>query len=467
VAGRDAVRNIGVCLLVGALGLLAATARPDDLAERRAEIDRERVSALVDLAGAAEARGAAALARRCWVRARRAGASAKRVEEAFARLADAIDDPRLSRRRREALEKKLERAGEETAAALAALARDLERAGRREEARAAARAAIRDDPDNADARETLGQTHVPGYGWAPVEAAREMKRGRFEFEGRWLPRREVDRRRREWAHAWEIESDHFHLRGNLPLERLVELRDVLEAFRARFVADWEDLLPLREDAGRHRVQVFAKRAEYEAHGAAEDPKFVRGVPGQYSHDLRRAAFFDVEVLRAQGQETSSLVELMLHECTHQLFSELVVTRPGNVDVGDTPSYWIHEGIAELYGMHTFAKGRLELDRRAIGGMLRTSWLRERASRMPRLAELDAMSKSAFQARDGEQRAVHYAQAGFLCLFLMDGEHRDAFRRILSEFYCGENRPGLLAARIEDLDRLDAAFRRSVRIGPGR
>jgi len=66
---------------------------------------------------------------------------------------------------------------------------------------------------------------------------------------------------------------------------------------------------------------------------------------------RRATFFDVETLRAVGGQTNSLEELMLYECAHQLFYELVSIRATAIDSNDSPNAWINEGLAEFHGMH--------------------------------------------------------------------------------------------------------------------
>ena len=55
-----------------------------------------------------------------------------------------------------------------------------------------------------------------------------------------------------------------------------------------------------------------------------------------------------------------MVELMLHECTHQIIHERVKGDFTKIDGATAPNFWVHEGIAEFYGMHTFDQSLLRL-----------------------------------------------------------------------------------------------------------
>jgi len=420
----------------------------------RAEIDAGRVEALRELAADATKAGFHSLARRCAADASRIDPKTERIE-----AADEADSPRLSDRRRARLLDEYREIRARAAADLAELAADV--GG--EEGRALAREAVRLDRENGDARRLLGRERVDGFGWVPAEDAKRYRKGLLPLDGEWRPRKAVERVRRDWDRAFVVESDFWRIRSNLPLRRIFELRDLLDALHVKWTEDWAGHLPLREGDHGHDVLIFAKKGEYEGHLEATDPRRIRGVPGQYSPTKRRAAFFDVETLGGGGTVTSTLEELMQHECTHQLVHEDVVGRPENLEGAEAPNFWLHEGLAELYGMHTERRGRLVLDRSAIRKMLRTAYLKRNARRMLPIPELDRIGRRAFLGSDMEDRRIRYAQAGFFAMFLLEGKREGAFRRLVREVYCGENRAGLISGTTgEDAKALDRAFRRFLR-----
>jgi hypothetical protein len=322
---------------------------------------------------------------------------------------------------------------------------------------------MRFDRENAAARRLLGQERVKDLGWVPAADAKRYRDGLLPLDGKWRKRKVVERARAEWKKAFAIESDFFLIRSNLPLARILELRDLLDRFHEKWTDDWDGHLPLRDGEHRHEVLIFAKKAEYDGYLEATDPRRIVGVPGQYSPEKRRAVFFDVETLNQGKTKTSSIVELMLHECTHQMMYEDVVGKPENLEGAGAANFWLHEGIAELYGMHTQKGTTLVLDRSATKKMLRTAFLKQYASQMLPIPELDRIGRQAFLGTDMNDRRIRYAQAGFLSMFLVTGKRSGAFRRMVREVYCGKNPKGLIATTTgEDPKTIDREFRRFVR-----
>jgi hypothetical protein len=290
-----------------------------------------------------------------------------------------------------------------------------------------------------------------------------MKKGLLPVGDGWEKKAAAEKLRTAWDTAWEVRSPHWEIRSNLPLQRVFALRDLLEQFHRKWKRDWDGYLPLRAKAARHRVFIFAKQLEYEAVVEAKVPNHTRNVPGQYNHDVKGAYFYDVETHRGGGNQTSSLEELMLHECAHQLFHELVEGNTGRTSGGDPANFWLHEGIAEAYGMLTPGKKGLAWDEGSLGGLVRTRFLKKNLGRMQTIEQLDGMRKDAFQSPDGDQRLVNYAQSGFLCLFLLRGEHRPILRRAVREVYLGKNEPGLLARSLgDDLQKTQARYEAFVK-----
>jgi hypothetical protein len=138
-------------------------------------------------------------------------------------------------------------------------------------------------------------------------------------------------------------------------------------------------------------------------------------------------------------------------------------RPENLEGATAPNFWLHEGLAEYYGMHTRKGKGLTLERGAIRKMLRTTYLKQNAGRMLPIPELDRIGRQDFLGNGMEDRRIRYAQAGFFSMFLVDGKRSGAFRRLVREVYCGKNRAGLISETTgEDAKALDREFRRFVR-----
>lgn len=449
-----------------ALVLLAAAAAwapaqdADELTTRTEKVRAWRNAQLSAMAKVAGAKGHGVLAQRCAQHAAALGWNAEEAK-ALSEMAQLTDLAGASEKQRAPLDAKWTAYREECAKRLADLARWSEKAGRAEAATAAAREAVRLDGACATARAVLGQAQVKGWGWVSAADAAQFKKGLLPLGGQWLPKGEAEKKATAWESAWQVDSDHWSIRSNLDLDRVFELRDLLEAYHTRFLEDWEGWLPLVDDPPRHVVHLFAKESEYRADLEANDPQHTKNVPGQYSPNLRRSVFYDVELHRTGSNQTSSTAELMLHECTHQLLRELVKSVATNTEAGDSANFWLHEGICEWYGMHAVEKGRLVFDPSHVRGLARTTHLKQNVGRMLSVPKLDTVPRSEFLSSDGQQRLTNYAQGGFLCLFLAGGEHRAALWRITREVYCERNVPGLLTKHLgANLDAVDKDFRAS-------
>ena len=420
--------------------LLTAPAQADEAAykDKLGKVRSWQTGQLAALAKQARAKKYHTLARRCAAQAAKLGAKQD------ATGLDPEDGGKLAFKQRAALETKERKYHEDAARRLGALARWCTRNDLGVKADTLAREAIRHDPDAKDARAVLGEAQVPGWGWMPADDAKQVKKGLLKVGREWKKKSEVEELRADWDHAWQVLSPHWNIRSNLPLERVFAARDLLEAFHRRWMADWDGYLPLEERPKRHRVFIFRRQSEYDAHVEAKVPGYTKNVPGQYSHVVKGAFFYDVTTHAGGGNQTSTLEELMLHECAHQLFHEVVKGKDGNTTQGDPANFWLHEGIAELYGMLQPGKGGLVHDPGALGGLVRTRFLKKNPGPVKTLEQLDGMRKQGFQSADGNERLVHYAQSGFLCLYLETGAHRNVLRQAVREVYTGQNEPGLLS-----------------------
>ncbi len=444
-----------LAFLLAVLLVLPASARADEepsLEVALADLRAWQAGQLVSLLEAALAKTDVVLAGRFLRDLRAARPEAENLDALAARIAGQTEDAKKASKARAGLLKKHRVYAKAAAKRLAALAGN---AGEYRER--LAREAVRLDPNSATARTLLVQVRVKGWGWVSLATAAKLKQGLYPVGTEWLGRAEARAKTKNFEHAWVVTSDHWRVRSNLPLERVFVLRDLLELLYARFMDDWDGYLPMRDVKAPFDVWVFAQKAEYDEF-TKNDPGRISGVPGQYSPALSRSAFFDVERLAGKGNRVSSLTELMLHECTHQLMHEQFASRFVHFESVASANFWLHEGLCEFYGMHTPKKKVLVLDKKAIKAMVRTAHLRKNPGGQLSIADMDTIQKSDYLGTDMRVRATRYAQSGFLCAFLMQA-HPAGFRALLREAYTKQNRTGMLAELVgKDLGALERGFR---------
>jgi hypothetical protein len=150
------------------------------------------------------------------------------------------------------------------------------------------------------------------------------------FERTALPFAEVCERRRDWNHAWELQSLHYDLRTDAPLPRALQLLRDLEWFYVTFFTCFG--VDLRLDDRPERLVVHV----HEDH--ADAPKLSGTV----------AAFFDPQARALftgfAGGDTSGFPVALDHEASHQVFFHTMRFRATG---GGIPG-WLDEGLAEYF-----------------------------------------------------------------------------------------------------------------------
>ena len=168
-------------------------------------------------------------------------------------------------------------------------------------------------PRDAKAHEFLGHEQLR-EGWIVVDGSR-----RWNYE-------KLLEVRKDWKDAWELSSEHYHLRSNLPLhDAVIAVLDMECAYEAFF-----QLLgrPLRF---HELVEPLAAQVH------ADEKSFPESLGNARSYF--DAAGHVLQVNAAGGFERSSV----FHEATHQLLDACVQsTRTAR---GDVPG-WLSEGLAE-------------------------------------------------------------------------------------------------------------------------
>jgi hypothetical protein len=356
------------------------------------------------------------------------------------------------------------------------------------------REVVEHDPDHGAARNLLGYTRYNNqwvspyaagklkagqvwdarFGWVPKTHLPRLDQGERLWKGQWLPADEATKYRQDWANAWEIETEHYLVRTNTSLERGAALADKLEKLYAIFFRvfagffsprDQMALLfdsanrrtafgklddPSRRPARRFRVHFYRTREQYLE---ALRPHVKSGLDittGIYVPATRTAYFFPDERL----DEST-----VMHEATHQLFSE---TREHQQGIGSRGNYWAIEGIACYMESLRDRDDRVEL-----GGWdaPRLKVGRARIVKRDTYVPIDKLVRLGMDDFQGPAVYALYTEAACLCHFLMhydSGRYREALVRLLEQVYLGQANFNTLAELTgTDYSQLEREFQEHV------
>jgi hypothetical protein len=355
---------------------------------------------------------------------------------------------------------------------------------------------VEHDPDHGQARALLGYTKYrtdwvtpyaagklragfiwhPTFGWIPKSHVAHYENDEQLWKGQWVPSSEVSRYRENWASAWEVETDHYIVRTNVSLERGVELATKLEKLYAVYFQLFAGFFSPREQmavlfdppnrrssatkrtesdgrAGKKfRVHYYRSRDEF---AEALRPYVKTGMDvttGMYLTGTRIAYFYQTDT-----PEDSTVI----HEGTHQLFSETREHRQGD---GSRGNFWVLEGIACYMESFRERGDSVELGSWDTARMQRA---RQRRHSFIPLEKLLALDRSDFEGNDVK---VLYAQSACLAHFLMHydgGRYREALVNYLSEVYLGQANFQTLEDLLNvDYVTLQRQFREHVERGDG-
>jgi hypothetical protein len=268
-------------------------------------------------------------------------------------------------------------------------------------------------------------------GWVPKDVAERVRKGLREFQGAWKPKEEVEALRSQWENAWEVETDHYAVKANLPWEEVQALaaavEDVYGAFSRVFGRAWA----LPPPAEKMAVKCYRTREEFQEAVRSVDPRAVNS-PGFYNQGTRTAYFF-----RRDGYFAT-----VFHECTHQAFDCLAGQAGGSAG---NPQFWVIEGVPSCFETLEWTGRRalffkkstpkLEILRKAPGPAV-----------LP-LKEFGALTQAGFMGNQDR-----YAQALGLTRFLLDGDggrYRDRFLGFVREVIQGRGTAALFEETFRD------------------
>ena len=314
---------------------------------------------------------------------------------------------------------------------------------------------LREDPNHGEARRILGYEKNNGrwvtaftakqqrrglswhdeFGWITPADVKRYEKGERRDGVRWMSAEDDARRHATIERGWTVETEHFRITTNHSLATGARLGRTLEqlyhVWRQVFAGflhspaqanSWFRSGKVKQPKRLFDVYYFRTRDGYNAHLKRWEPRIEMSL-GFYSDRQRKAYFF-----AGEDQDPATV----LHEATHQLFSEARATRK---DCGEDAHFWIIEGIA-CY-MESLARGA---GYATVGG--------QEAGRVPAarirllrdgfyvpFAKLAAMGRTALQTHPDIRKI--YSQISGQSAFLMhanQGKYRDALVDYLLEIY---------------------------------
>lgn len=427
----------------------------------------------------------------------------------FVPLAEVVAAPRqgladvaASRAAPAAMEPAVQAIRLKTAQALLKLADRAQQAQRYALADHCLRKVLERDPNEAEARRLLGfvpyeggwatpfavqklkagQVLHPLYGWVPADWVKHLERDELPAPvavagqtPRWVSRQQADELHSDWSSAWQIPTEHFLIRTNVPLAEAIAFGRQLEDLHQLFFSILADVigaerLPLAQryantkTAGTsrrrepHRVFYFASKAQFVEYLTPRMGPGADEILGYYltprlsrRHGERPTSYFyrDPE---AQIDATATLY----HEVSHQILFESAGAADFERNQGD---YWVFEGLGTYFETLTrLPDGSLE-----VGGLVgpRMALARQRLldqNEFLPVEQLVAMRKARFDERGGQGDVyLRYIESMALAIFLMQydrGFYREGFLTYVADAYHGQVRGG----NGKTLDRrLDVSF----------
>lgn len=296
------------------------------------------------------------------------------------------------------------------------------------------------------------------YGWVAESKIQKYDEGLRPWKGSWISAEKDQQIRRDFANAWEIETEHFLVKTNYSLERGVEIAKELEEFyaffRRTFASFFETPEQLRErflGSARRRGRVVPpKQMEVHYYRTKEEyvAKLIKKIPqiaiteGLYYEPDKTSYFYHDPERESDGT--------LFHEATHQFFDIPTKQHRANAAqvraraersrvtrhwvIGEKENFWIVEAIAcYMESFKRTATGFSLGDPRYI--RFRAANVRLEGGFFVPLRELSAMGMKEFQS--SPTIAMNYTQSSGLAHFLMhyeDGLYRDALVNFIAELY---------------------------------
>jgi Protein of unknown function (DUF1570) len=312
-----------------------------------------------------------------------------------------------------------------------------------------------------------GYIDHPVFGWVKADWQPHLERGELPSppsggKVRWLPTADADRLRAGWDPPWQIFTEHFQIKTNVPLAEAISFGRRLEAFHDLFMALMADVQgdysPLARRFRDPKLVGEPQTRQHEVRYFASKEGYVNFLTPKYGQDMDQTLGFYDPPKSSTGRSPAyffrdpdgdlPVTANLYHEVSHQLLFE---TAGPNHYTRNTGNYWVFEGLGTYFEtVEPQSDGSLE-----VGG--RVGRRMEEAIRslvdlnltIP-LREFVGFDEANFRHKDREIY-LRYQQAMALTVFLMQGRggaYREGFLDYVREAYRGRIR-GNTGRKLDD------------------
>jgi hypothetical protein len=312
---------------------------------------------------------------------------------------------------------------------------------------------LRENPEQAEARQILGYRKVGNTGWSLAEKVSQPTPGRKPHPKYGWPANKY----------WRHETPHYSIATSTSAKQAIELGQKMEElhalWRQAFFSFWtnQPALEHRMAGGKEALVKEPKKLDVVLFKDREE--YVSALqPGEPKIELTTGIYLDKQqtVFLYAGDETRAAT--WYHEASHQLFQEIDRFPP---EPGSKGNFWMVEGLAlymESLARHQTSGGSYW----TLGGWEsdRLQFARYRGLSndflLP-LEKLAAMNRADLQASPDIRKI--YSQAAGFSHFLMDaqgGLYREPSVKVFRALYEGRDTAGalekLLGTSSAELDR---------------
>ncbi len=313
------------------------------------------------------------------------------------------------------------------------------------------------------------------FGWIPAAYVPRYEKGDRFYNNQWMSAQQESSLRQSSNDPWTIITPHYSIKSYPSLEEGVVLGRKLE----NLVLIWNQLF-LRffatdkqmhaffagQNANfpviQHKVYFYRSRQQYISEvSRITKSSFAGQTLGVYYSESNTKTGTNGAAFFFAGSDYDE--RTMLHEATHQLFSEsrhISFNPAPNINVpstGKSANFWVIEGIATFMESLTDKPGRHELGNPSDDRIFAARYRCLKNNFYVPSAVFAKMSREQYQ--NHPQVGTLYSQAAGLTWFLIfydEGKYRDCLVTYLSTVYSGMDNPQSLSqitgSSFEKLDK---------------
>ncbi|MHC4662951.1 MAG: hypothetical protein ACYS8W_14820 [Planctomycetota bacterium] len=189
------------------------------------------------------------------------------------------------------------------------------------------------NPDNPKVRREMGQGYLVNYGWLKEESVKQIKKGKLEVGGKWIPKEDADKLHSAWNNAWVIKGNHFEVRTNASYEEGLKVLNVAEELYELMKCEFGRYVDVKNAAGL-KIYYFATEKDFKENIPENSPNETGGI------QRGDVAYVSKEKPPKSNAEPDKVLR---HELTHLLCNNCIGSG-GRFDF-TKPGEWLLEGIA--------------------------------------------------------------------------------------------------------------------------